>query len=194
MVSDACFLALLFTEKFQSPFDRKADYTGVEKELLAMHADRIFWKVFHGTREEDLHLMFRKRKPKEYRSSSNKEEKNTVKAFGSQYFAALLLGRDWKELCSLPINELNRLFADGPEIPWRRIYDHYIVPLAKLTRAMHASYSTQERDPVVLDLARDYTRGCREILGVDFMITRGIWHRLFHMLHQTAGKLLVEPL
>ena len=195
------FVGVSETARFLSPFYRKTDYNGVEKMVLAMHADVLLYPLFYSTPEGDLGSIFKKRRLRDSTSKrkSRKEdeaEENTYKGYtvsavGKHYLATVLLGLDLSEVRGWKTATWNE-YLKGVEVPWRRIYTSYIVPLARLMRAMNSSYTTRSNDDRLLGLAEKYTEGCRSVLGKDFMYGRGIWHRLFHLILQAPGKGLLS--
>jgi len=73
-------------------------------------------------------------------------------------------------------------------VKWRRIYTEYVVPLSKLFRALCRSYTRRSQDEELRQLIKEYTAGCRAVLGEAFMENKGLWHRSAHLPDQAAGK------
>lgn len=122
-----------------------------------------------------------------------KEQKpKKIDRLGVQFFASNLLNWDfnqtkywrkgaWIQRCQ------------NTEIPWRRIFTEYLQPLARLSRALHPSYTRRSRDEDHLKLAVDYIDGCFSILGEEYLRGSGLLHRMIHMLLQAPGRYLPLP-
>ena len=167
-----------------------------------MHADHLFRRLF-TLPQSSLHRVFRlrdynnKKKKKGPRGQEEAkapegqeqegETKKAVKLLGKQLFAANLTGVPFREALTWTKERWNQAYQSD-RIRWTDVYDKYVVPLSRLTRAVHNAYTTREKDRQLLSLAREYTRGCREVLGEDFVATKGLWHRLFHVVLQAEGR------
>ena len=72
---------------------------------------------------------------------------------------------------------------------WSVFYYEYVVPLAKLSRLLRQATTTTATNKHALDLAGQYVRGMRRAFGVEFMHSKTIVHRLYHLLTQLEGEI-----
>lgn len=163
-----------------------------------MHGDLIFKRLFYNHAEEEMGRFFRNRlrdtgdgaptttpeaeedQPDEPRG--NKSRKKGTPKLGRDRIACNLLGKNYEDVSDWTA------FYGTENIPWRRIYTEYIVPLARLCRLLHRSFTTRSFDSHLFAAAKRYTEGCRVVFGKDWMTSKGLWHRLFHVIAQAVGK------
>lgn len=164
-----------------------------------MHADLIFKRLYYDFPEEDIGRFFRNRArqdgdnpggPSEAvdeqtgdpGSKKSAKKKKAAPKLGRDRIACNLLGVSYEEVSDW------KAFYDTEKIPWRRVYTDYFVPLARLCRLMHRSFTTRSFDQQLFEAAKEYTKGCREVLGKEYMRSKGLWHRLFHVIAQALGE------
>lgn len=172
---------------FQSPFDR-GDYNGSEKHQTACHADLLFRFMVDGTVEEgQLWRMFKDSQLYPARAPDQESGKRRVPNPARKLFTA--------NLCEppIPLQEAAKMRLDdwkmkAPTAKWRAFYFQYVVPLGKLSRLLRQVTTTRATDKHATELADQYMRGSRLVFGVDFMLSKTIYHRTYHILTQPEGK------
>ena len=112
-------------------------------------------------------------------------EKRRVPLIGRKLISANLSGTKLDEARGKTSEEWKVIHSRAN---WEDFYYKYIVPLAKLCRALRKSYTTRQNDDELVKLAKEYTRGFRELFGREYMVSKGLWHRLMHIIHQAPGR------
>lgn len=178
----------MLADYFQSPFDR-GDYNGSEKHQTACHADILLRFMVDGSVEEkELWRLFKDSSLYPAKSGKSKSKVRVPNP------ARKLLTAN---LCDppVPLSEAASMSLDQwkskwPLARWRLFYYEYVVPLARLSRLLRQTTTTRAADQHALELASQYVRGMRLVFGIDFLHSKTIVHRLFHLLTQAKGKLL----
>lgn len=171
---------------------------------MALHADLVLRPLFYGVEESQIYKYFRristqgvsgsqgetKSESKEEAAGGESKEGATEAAAGGskkecpklrlQYLASVLSNTPLKET-------MKWTAADFEKVEWRKIYTGYIRPLSLMFRALRKSYAIREHDETLFSLFKQYTEGCRDVLGVPFMKHKGLWHRTAHLILQASG-------
>lgn len=155
---------------------------------MACHGDILLsWFLDPDTEEHELALFFKDvalYKGKKGGAAGGNRRRG-VPNLGRTLFACSLQGTPLQEASTFGNDALRQLHRQAP---WRKFYTNYVCRLACLCQALSTSYTTRGRDTELLQLARDYTAGCRDVFGIEFTYLKTIYHRLAHLTVQPKSK------
>ena len=141
---------------------------GHHKEVVGQHADVILYKLFYSRSQRDLWRIFRE------------GQRNAL--------ACRLVGDDIGTTVGWRRDDWKTYYA---AVPWLDVFLLYVVPLARMMRGLTSvfqSRDTLEEHGPLDTCIREYIVGARTVLGEEFLLPKGIFHRLRHLLPQATGK------
>lgn len=149
--------------------DKLTSMNGVDKEVVAKHADIILGPYFRRADGENLGDLFDP--GRRYRLACN------------------LLELQWEELEHWSKAAWENFLANH-HVPWRAVYEEYIKPLSEMCRALLSVWQSRERvgkDGYLHQLIKRYVAGARLVYGEAFTKAKTIFHRLLHLTAQVLG-------
>jgi hypothetical protein len=158
------------------PRRKLADMTGVEKEVVAKHADVFLWRFFREDVDERGMWAY-------FKEGLRGKLGCRLLGVGYENYMDNWRKRDWKEF-----------FGAHGGVPWRRFYTEYICNLSRMMRELSSVYQTRSRLEEGGELDRlvcTYIQGTRLALGKQFWSRKSILHRVRHLLLQGLGESLV---